>query len=97
LAGRGGGAIVGFTGRMIGGGLGTGLFGLAAAGVTFDSRLCDSGMRSTTVARLDFCCGKGMIPSVSKASRRAPLTARASAKPDARRRSGGRENAEGSR
>ena len=79
-----------FTGSTMGGGLGTGLFVFGAAFAVCACLLCDSVIRSTTVARLGFWSGRGMIPSVSRARMSAPLTASANASPDARRRSGER-------
>jgi ABC-type multidrug transport system permease subunit len=86
----GGVRMVGLTGRMMGGGLGVGLLALIASGFAAARLLCDSGIMSITVAWLSLRSGSWMTPRVSSASSSAPLTASASARPDARRLSGGR-------
>ena len=77
--------MLGLTGRMIGGGLGSGRVEACAGAAAL---LCDSGMRSTTVALLGFFWGSGMTPSVRSTSSRPALTPIASASSVARRRAG---------
>ena len=102
-AGWCGGVIVGLVGMTIGGGLGTGVLALRGVGlgatvfVCSAAELCDSGMRSTISARDGFCSTGGMMPRVSSTRSNSRLTPSASARPDARRRSGGWSYREGSR
>src|SRR6478672_1374519 len=87
LVGCGGGAMVGLTGSMIGGGLGTGRL------VSTFCRCCwvlregvgaefSWGIRSTTTPRSVFCEGGGMMPKVISTMISPTLIAIASARPD---------------
>jgi hypothetical protein len=90
----GGGAMLGFTGRMIGGGLSTGRFvsvrGLCSS--VFRVRVGEAlrlwGMSSTTIPRIVFCEAGGMTPKVIKTKSSPTLIATASAKPESRRCNG---------
>ena len=94
--------MVGFTGRMMGGGLGVGCSFVTCLGWTslflVEELLRLSGLRSMTIPLNVFCeAGGGMMPSVIRTRRRTRLIATASAKPDARRLSGCRSYGEGRR
>ena len=86
--------MVGFTGRIIGGGLGTGRL-VSTRRSCFWTLCCFVGealrcwgMRSTTIPRMLLWEGGGMMPRVIRMSRSPTLIAIARAKPDARRWSG---------
>lgn len=82
--GFGGGAIVGLDGITIGGGLGAG----RSAFLVEIASLCDSGSMSTISAFPTFLKVGGTRPSTSSATTSARLMLMASARPDARLRSG---------
>ena len=80
-----GGAMVGLTGRMIGGGFGTGLCSTTCRDWCDSERLRARGlevsrMRSTTKPRVLFEAGGGMMPSDISMKNRPTLIATASAK-----------------
>lgn len=86
--------MLGFTGSMIGGGLGTGRFVSTCGLWSWVFRVCVgaalrlSGRRLTTIPRIVFCDGGGMTPRVISTKSNPTLIATASAKPESRRCSG---------